>query len=92
MRVLSFPNQKSLKNLANKTYSDKFLGSNDTIESYGIAGQATSDDEEAYYVNQEHFHGERNAFCLAKLALEAEAKKKEEEDLWATPPPRNLKK
>ena len=63
------------------------------MESYGSAQQATSDDEEVYYVNQEHYHRERNAFRLAKLALEMEkAKKEEEEDLWATPPPRNPKK
>jgi hypothetical protein len=62
------------------------------MESYGSARQATSDDE-VYYVNQEHFRRERNAFRLAKLALEAEkAREEEEEDYWATPPPRNPKK
>ena len=53
-------------------------GSNDYIKSYGSARQATSDDDEVY-VNQEHFRREKNAFCLAKSALKAEAKKKKEE-------------
>jgi hypothetical protein len=56
-------------------------GSNDYIKSYGSARQGTSDDEEVYYVNQEHYRRERNAFHLAKLALEAEEKK--EKDLWS---------
>ncbi len=53
-----------------------FLGSNDTVESYGRARQATSDDEEVYYVNQEHYRREKNAFRLAKLALEVERPKR----------------
>ncbi len=63
------------------------------MESYGSAWQATSD-EEVYYINQEHFRREKNAFRLAKLAVEAEKarKEEEEEDYWATPPPRNPKK
>jgi len=63
------------------------------MESYGSARQATSDDE-VFYVNQEHFRRERNAFRLAKLALEAEKAKEEEEeeDYWAFPSPRNPKK
>jgi hypothetical protein len=64
------------------------------MESYGSARQATSD-EEVYYVNQEHFRREKNAFCLAKLAMEVEKARKEEEeeeDVWATPPPRNPRK
>jgi hypothetical protein len=66
---------------------------NDTIESYGSARQATSDDYEVY-VNQEHFRREKNAFCLAKSALKAEAKKKkeEEEDIWDFPFPKNPRK
>ena len=54
----------------------------------------TSDDEEVYYVNQEHYRRQRNAFRLAKLALEAEKAKKEEEeeDMWDFPPPKNPKK
>jgi len=69
-------------------------GSNDYIKSYGSARQGTSDDEEVFYVNQEHYRRERNAFHLAKLALETEGRKEkeEEEDYWATPPPRNPKK
>jgi hypothetical protein len=54
----------------------------------------TSDDEEVYYVNREHYRREKNAFRLAKLAVEVEKarKEEEEEDLWATPPPRNPRK
>jgi len=66
---------------------------NESVQSYGSARQEFSDDEEVFYVYQEHYRRERNAFCLAKMALEEEGNEKEEkEDLWASPPPRNPKK
>ncbi len=90
--MVSIPSQEQITQYLNKLILI-ISGSNESVQSYGSVRQETSDAEEVFYVNQELYRKERNAFCLAKMALEMEEgkEKEEEEDLWALPPPRNPK-
>ena len=57
----------------------------DSIESFESAIQPTTEDKEMLFVSEEHYRREKNAFLLAKLALEVDErmKKENQEYYWS---------